>query len=54
MSDLADEHGGHHRVLVAGVGALEVAVALLEAQHEGAVALLLVVLDDLTDELEAG
>ena len=51
----ADEHGGHHGVLVAHIGAAQVAVALLEAEEEPALlALLLQAGDLLADVLEAG
>ena len=52
---LADEHGGDHGVLVADGGAGEVAVGLLEAHEEIALAPLgLQHADLLADELEAG
>lgn len=53
--ELADEHGGDHGVLVADGGAGEVAVGLLEAHEEIALAPLgLQHADLLADELEAG
>ena len=53
--ELADEHGGDHGVLVAHGGAGEVAVGLLEAHEEVALAPLgLQYADLLADELEAG
>lgn len=53
--ELADEHGGAHGVLVAHGGAGEVAVGLLEAHEEVALAALgLQHADLLADELEAG
>lgn len=53
--ELADEHGGDHGVLVADGGAGEVAVGLLEAHEEVALAPLgLQHADLLADELEAG
>lgn len=53
--ELADEHGGDHGVLVADGGAGEVAVGLLKAHEEVALAPLgLQHADLLADELEAG
>lgn len=54
-SELADEHGGDHGVLIAHGGAREVAVGLLEAHEEVALAPLgLQHANLLADELEAG
>ena len=49
-----DEHAGHHRVLVPGVGAGEVAVAFLKTEQEGVVTGAFEFLDFFADELEAG
>ena len=53
-SQIGREHGGDDGVLVAGVGALEVAAALLEAEDEAILLALLLQRKDLAaDVLEA-